>query len=461
MTVSAATPQADLLTPARGWYVVCVFWLCAIISYIDRTVVSILVDALKHSFSIDDAQIGLVQGFAFTVCYAVMGIPLARALDKGNRVKIAGVCVLVWSLATIACGLAPNFHAFMAARAVTAVAEAGLIPAALSIFTDSFSPRRLVGRTSVFMTAPFVGGGLSLVLGGLLLRGFTQSGGLSLPLVGALEPWQSVLVCVGAPGLLLGAVLLATVREPVRQQPSAVSTTNAALPGAVKDRIGFFAPYLIGGMLVTVGFYSQSAWAPSFFIRVHHLGAADVGRILGPINIFFGLGGALLGGVLASRAPDELAARRIVQIAMGVTLAVVPLIAGTYLVASTTLAMVLYASTALLFAMYLALSAIPIQVLAPRAFRAQVIAVAAFLNTVGGGGSGPFFTGWVSERIGGPSMIGHGLLIVAIPSALLAGATLWMALRWLKANEDGFSRAGRGDMAAGPSHPEGRQPARA
>ncbi len=97
--------------------------LCSTFSYMDRQAISLVVQPLKAALNLSDTQIGLLQGFAFALCYAVMGIPVARAIDRGHRVRIAAACVGAWSVATSACGLAAGYWGFLTARAATAISR--------------------------------------------------------------------------------------------------------------------------------------------------------------------------------------------------------------------------------------------------------------------------------------------------------------------------------------------------
>src|SRR5436189_2542498 len=96
------TSQRPLLL--GGWLFVVFILICSALSYIDRQVISLLVQPLKASLHISDTQVGLLQGFAFSLCYAIAGLPLALAIDRGNRARIAAGCIALWSAAVACCG---------------------------------------------------------------------------------------------------------------------------------------------------------------------------------------------------------------------------------------------------------------------------------------------------------------------------------------------------------------------
>src|SRR5262245_6417405 len=99
------------------------------INTIDRQVLALLLEDIKAEFRLSDTQLGLLVGMAFAIFYSTMGIPLARWLDKGSKGKLLAGCILLWSLATLSCGLATSFIMLLIARIWTAIGEAGGSPA--------------------------------------------------------------------------------------------------------------------------------------------------------------------------------------------------------------------------------------------------------------------------------------------------------------------------------------------
>ncbi len=191
------------------------------------------------------------------MCYATADVFVARLVDRANRVKLIAVCVAIWAVSTALCGFATSFAELLAARAGTAIAEAALSPAALSIFSDIFAPRKVARASSVFMLGPYIGGGLALFCGGMLLS--ATRGDVSIWLAShGFAPWQAVFVLVGAPGFVLAALVAFTVREPARHEGDAAHVSEA-LAELARSRHG------------TVR--SQSLWCVVFrgVCRAHHL----------------------------------------------------------------------------------------------------------------------------------------------------------------------------------------------
>jgi MFS family permease len=189
--------------PAYAWYVVVILFLAFTVSYIDRQIISLLVDPIKADLGISDTQIGLLQGFAFTVFYTFAGIPLGRLADRKNRKIIITVGMFLWSLMTAACGLAKTFTHLFIARVGVGIGEASLSPAANSMITDYFPKDKRGKPVALYFMGVYVGVGLSFILGGMVISWVASTGEVVLPLVGELSAWQLTFMIVSIPGLLL------------------------------------------------------------------------------------------------------------------------------------------------------------------------------------------------------------------------------------------------------------------
>ena len=120
------------------------------LAFIDRTVLTLLVEPIKADLAISDTLISLLTGFSFAAFYVAVGLPVARLADRGNRRNIIATAVLVWSAMTAACGLAWNYLCLLAARAGTGAGEGALSPAAQSMLADYFPKERLPGALGLY-----------------------------------------------------------------------------------------------------------------------------------------------------------------------------------------------------------------------------------------------------------------------------------------------------------------------
>jgi MFS family permease len=208
-------------------YVLIALTLIYTLNFIDRTVITVVAQPIINTFSLSDAQWGLLTGPPFALFYALMGIPIAMWADRGNRVFIIALCVVVWSVMTVLCGLAASFIWLLLFRVGVAIGEAGCTPPANSIITDYYPPKSRANAIGIYSMGVTIGGVMAQLFGGALagLQGADFGNFLSSIGLGGLfsginweevEGWRLVFVIVGAPGVLVALILWLTTREPPR-----------------------------------------------------------------------------------------------------------------------------------------------------------------------------------------------------------------------------------------------------
>ncbi|SEK11979.1 MFS transporter [Paraburkholderia diazotrophica] len=415
-------------------YIVLLFFVCFAFSYLDRQVVSILVQPIKQSLALTDTQIGLLQGFSFTMCYATAGVFVARLVDRANRVKLIAACIAIWAISTTACGFASNFTELLLARAGTAVAEAALSPAALSIFSDIFAPRRVARASSVFMLGPYVGGGVALFGGGMLLSAAAGGGNVWLAAHG-IAPWQAVFVVVGLPGLLLAALVAFTIREPARLEIQAHAAHAQDEMPSLKDvlaelfvRNRFCLPYFAAYVALITLFYSHAAWFPTLLMRHFHLAPNVVGQMAAPAYMIGGMLGVVCAGMLATRVTDDTTLRRVLGFSACAVVLLVPAAIAMPLVGDSGAAIALYGICAFTASIAMGLAPVPLQIAVPNRMRGRSLALLVFMTNAISGGVGPLSVGYLNERLGQTgTSLGTALALVGGISALVSAILYAMA----------------------------------
>lgn len=196
-----------------AWYVLALLFLVYILNFVDRQIISILAEDIKRDLKLEDEDLGFLYGTAFGVFYALFGIPLGRLADSWHRVRLMTVGLALWSTMTALSGLSKTGTHLAAARIGVGIGEATASPSAYSLISDYFPKRLRATALSIYSAGLYVGGGVSLFIGGLIVqswnRGYPDGGPFGL--VG----WQAAFLAVGIPGLLV-ALWVATLREPVR-----------------------------------------------------------------------------------------------------------------------------------------------------------------------------------------------------------------------------------------------------
>jgi len=302
MTVTHA--DADIDSQRRGafgWYVLILLTLAYIFALVDRQVLSLLVEPIKHDLGITDTRMGMLQGVAFGIFYTVAGVPLGYAADRLSRRTLLGCSILAWSLMTAACGLAGTYVQLLAARVGVSIGEAALGPTAVPLIRDVVPGRRFARATAIYMLGIPLGSGLAILAGATLLPVFKRMGPVGWPLIGVLQPWQATFVAVASPGLLIGLLMLA-LPDPLKRR-CAVNRSTEYTPSEVfaflrkhwRTFLGFGLPGIAATMMVFgIGF-----WIPAVFSRHFGLAPQEVAgylRAWGLMSLVLGVAGALLGG---------------------------------------------------------------------------------------------------------------------------------------------------------------------
>jgi MFS family permease len=286
---------------AHAWYVAGLMAVAYAVAFVDRQVLNLLVDPIRHDLGLTDTSISLLQGFAFVAAYVLAGPVFGRLADRGSRRNLLIAGVVLWCTFTVLCGFARDFWTLFIARAGVGAAEACLLPAGWSLLADHFSREKLPRAMSIFLLGPFVGGGLALVFGGLIVRAVTGVE-FSGPLAG-LPPWGLTFIFVGLPGFLIAAMLL-TVREPPRHfaRPAEDRSFTVGDVGRfLWSERQFYGRFFGGIALMAVALYALPAWTPTLLMRVHGADPAHVGVEYGIATLIAGSAGILLGPWLAKR----------------------------------------------------------------------------------------------------------------------------------------------------------------
>jgi MFS family permease len=293
--------------PIRAWCAVGLLFIAAIIAYTDRQILSLLVDPVRHDLNISDTQIGMLMGTAFAIIYSIAGVPFGYLADRTVRRNLIAGGMLLWSVATIACGLSHDFAALFASRVAVGLGEAVLTPAAVSLISDCFAPERRATGLAVYFSGISIGVGAANLIGGGLLHAIDLGRLAATPLAGR-APWRLVFMLVGAPGLIW-SMLIMTIREPVRRHvepalaigPKAAhgaARTASAQPGSALK----LAPVFVAVAFASFVDNSLAAWSPSLLIREFHRQPSEVGLTLGALFTLGGAVGILAGGALGDRA---------------------------------------------------------------------------------------------------------------------------------------------------------------
>ena len=274
----------------------------------------LLVGPIRETFQISDTQFSLLAGLAFSLFYAVMGLPLARIADSRSRRNLIAAGIAVWSIMTALCGLAKGYWSLFLARVGVGIGEATLAPGAYSMITDYF-PRSILARAlSVYMVGVTLGSGFAYMLGGAVVAYVENMDQLVLPVVGAMHGWQLTFLIVGLPGVLVAFLMLATVREPVRRGVAADDAGSIPLSDVVRylwARRAAYGGHILGVSIFIMVVYALNLWGPSYLIRTFGYSRPEAGWVFGVVMIglavfFSAFQGGLSGGTLQLMTPNRM-----------------------------------------------------------------------------------------------------------------------------------------------------------
>lgn len=403
-------------------YLLTVLLIILALNYVDRLALGLVLQDIKVDLHLSDTQLGLLSGLAFAFFYSLMGIPIARWADRGNRVRIISLTAALWSVAVALCGFATGFLQLLSIRVGVAIGEAGCVPPAHSLIADTFTRTERPRAVARYM----LGVPLSMVIGYFLAGWLNEFYG-----------WRMTFVLLGLPGIVMAILASCTLKEPRDQDVERSRLEKAAAvpvqPGLRKLCVTLWTNRTFRHLLFCFsamsffGFGIQQ-WQPAFFIRSYGLTTAELGTWF---TVIYGLGGLLgtyWGGEWASRhaAHDErlqLKAMALVCCGLGVITSLIYLSANRYV------AFGLMAVTAIGGATTAGPLFGAIQTLVPARMRAFSIALIYLFANLIGMGLGPVAAGVLSDvfrPLVGEESLRYALLALC-PGYLWGGWHLWRA----------------------------------
>jgi predicted MFS family arabinose efflux permease len=288
---SAVTTELGRYT----WYVIGLLTVVNMFSYVDRMALAAMAPIVKKDLNLSDAQLGLLTGLAFSLFYALGGIPIARWADRGLRRNILSLALMTWSVMTAVSGAAQQFWHLFLARMGIGAGEAGCLPPAQSIICDYVPVRRRAGIFAIHQLGNYVGMMLGLALAGWL---------------GEVIGWRLTFVALGAPGAVLAIVLRLTLKEPRRGIMDAKNGDTDPTPtltgvfGALRGcrtYILLLLFYVVNGFVL----HGLIQWWPSLYSRIYAMSMSSIGLYLGVAIGASAAIGSLIGGLMASKVSDR------------------------------------------------------------------------------------------------------------------------------------------------------------
>ena len=394
------------LTPWRSnaWLMLVLLTLLEVMQSMDRNLLQLVAEPVKHEFHLSDGQLGILLGTAYGIPYATAGFLLAPLIDRVNRTKYLSGILALWSAATFFTGMASSYLSLLVARAAVGAAESGGNPTSLSLLADKFPPGRRATAVGLFKVGTPGGHLVATVV---------------VALVAANYGWRSAFFLAGVPGLLLALALVTLVAEPARGELDKAPLAHAPRGdfAGLKFVFSDSAVLVFGvGMLLTV--FSGSAFlafiAP-LLQRVHGFSLADVGWVLGVASLL-----SVFSPIATGYCADRLSRFGAHAITWFVALLMTLQVAGLLLAVMSPVAWVAIGAMLVWnFIQYGALAPTygALMAVAPASLRGSLFAFLAATIMLVGFGGGPVIVGFASDHLGS---LQHALAIVVGGSAALS-----------------------------------------
>jgi predicted MFS family arabinose efflux permease len=414
-----ARPALAARAPSRAYasYVLGVLVLVYVLNFVDRQLISILIEPIKSEFGASDAQMGILTGFAFAIFYTVAGIPVARLADVWVRRSVIAIGLAVWSGMTALTGLSRSFAELALARIGVGIGEAGGTPPSHALISDYFPPERRATALGVFALGVPLGTMLGYSLGGW---------------IGEHYGWRAAFVWIGLPGVALALLVRLTVREPLR----GVFDAPRRAPGGASARdvlrhlfaLRSFRWIVPGVCIASFSGYGFAVWKPVFLMRVHDFSMTQAGLWIGLLSGATGFLSTLAGGVVA----DWLARRDpswALRLCAFSVLCAIPFQLAFLLWPDPIVALLVFVPGGLVGGMWPPPTYAATQNLVPPHMRALASAILLFFLNLVGLGAGPWAVGLLSDRLA-PAFAGESVrwaLVIPLLFNGLGAFAYWRA----------------------------------
>lgn len=410
-----AVASEEIVYPSRprAWLSAGVIFLLTSIALADRMAISMLIGPIKKEFGIGDFQASLLIGLAFTLFYVIFLIPIGTAADRFSRRKVLAVCLLVWSLATIACGFAGGFASLFILRMIVGSGEAAIGPCSHGIIGDSF-PRTSLSKPLALQGIGFqVGPAIGVAAAGSILVAGANGAFAGWPLIGDLAPWRIAFVLIGMPGIL-ALLLIPLLHEPGRGSavPKARAKDGARLWPFLKANGWLLALVYSGAAISAIALGTVTGWVPEYLQRQLGVAPAQAGAMMGAILLVSAIAGQGLYSIIVDRSAARGNLDAPIRIGIVPAALAIPLCWFAFAAESTAAFYPLLFAFLLCVTPFNALNNTVAQQIAPPELRSRISALMIFAISIVGFAIGPALVGWLSEHVFGEDRLGLAMQLV-------------------------------------------------
>ena len=386
--------------PIYAWFFTSILLFAYIISFIDRQMINYLVVPIKEDMGLTDFEISFIQGWGFVLAYIIFSIPFGRIVDKVNRVRVLIGGIIIWSIATAACGFSKNSWQLVLSRSGVGAGEAALTPASWSIISDLFPVEKRSFPMSIYLMGPYIGQGLSLLFGAQILRIYNEPVTLFEGII--VQPWQIIFLIIAVPGIILGLFMF-SLKDPERKEGlTGDREENESIREVfsyIIKNIGAYMPLLIGSAFIIVLLYGLQSWVPTFLHRIHGWEHTRIGDQYGLVALFAGSLGVISGPVFERYLTKLNYNPPIIILCIITSIALTILGPITFLSLSSDIVLIGIFITSFFITFPLALFATSLQNITPNQYRGVVSGLYVFTVNIVGYGLGPMVVAFFTDKV--------------------------------------------------------------
>lgn len=421
----SSVPVQAWPSSGRAYYTVALLGLVVMFAEVDRGIMSLLVQPIKNDMHLSDTSVSLLLGVAFALFYAAFGLPMSRFIDRSNRRNLLAAALGIWSVATVFCGLAQNFVQLFLARLFLGAGESVNGPAIFSMISDSFPKERLPRAIAIMQLGVTGGAGFSLIMGAIVIKMLV--GVPDIHVLGlVIRWWQLVFMVIGLPGLLVALVLQLTVREPLRRGMGTVAQQSQIGMRQVLAYVGknwkVFGPQF-GSMGIAALGMGALSWGPAFYQRTYGWQPAQVGMMLGIMNLVTAPIGLFAGVWAYERYVKKSFVDAPMRVVIVGRLMAIPFALAMPLMPNPWLALGCAAIGGIALGFGGASQNAALQIVTPPSMRGQMTAINMFLFSVVGSGLSPSIIALITDYVfRDESQLRYAILTTAVlfgPASLL------------------------------------------
>ncbi len=430
----------------KAWFTVSILVGIYMNSFLDRQIMSLLLDEIKDSIEASDTQMGMLIGFAFALFYASVGLPIGYLVDRKKRTYIVIFGQIFWTLGSFSCGFAGRYlHLFLSRFAVGA-GEASLSPSAYSIIADSFPMKKIALALGVYGMGVTLGANAANLLGALAIDLMEEGRVYDLGILGERVRWQIVFFVICLPTIPL-TIMMLFVKEPYRRNVRRVQADDGEWNIAEPPK-GELQAYLrknwktvlchnVGFAFLAFSGYGLGAWLPAFYQRVHGLTPAHSGYVLGIVGLILGTAGTVFGGWVADKMYARGYSDAKMRIGVFVALAWIPFGLIYPFMPNIQLVVIAGLAPAFIGAMTIGVQAAAIQEIMPNRLRGRASAIFLFFNSLIGLGLGPWCVGLATDYLFKDEMkVNYSIALIGFVAHALAALFLFMGMKHYRKTMD-------------------------